>query len=126
MTNKNKTEKTMVDTAEHTELTINGERWVRAADIPPVSTDTPPYMGVMLIETVTKYYVGMVVAVLQQEIVLRDACWVACTGRYHKMLAEGPDGNAELEPCPAGLVVIGRGSIVCAQPYPHGLIRVAK
>ncbi len=116
----------MVDTAEHTELTINGERWVRMADIPPVSTDTPPYMGVMLIETVTKYYVGLVEAVMPQEIVLRDACWVADTGRYHTLLATGGDSNAEFEPCPDGVLIIGRGSIVSAQPYRHGLIRVCK
>lgn len=115
-----------MDTAEQIYLTINGERWVRERDVPPVSADTPPYMGVMLIETVTKYYVGLVEAVMSQEIVLRDACWVADTGRYHKLLADGGDANAEFEPCPDGVCIIGRGSIVSAQSYRHGLIRAAK
>jgi hypothetical protein len=115
-----------MDTAELGYLDINGERWVRARDVPPVSADTPPYIGVMLIETVTKYYVGLVEAVMPQEIVLRDACWVADTGRYHVLLASGGDSNAEFEPCPDGVCIIGRGSIVSAQPYRHGLIRVVR
>ena len=119
----------MVDTAEHKVLEINGERWIRESDkfeAAPIEDGDPPYGGVMLIETVTKYFVGEVVAVHAQEIVLRDACWVACTGRYSAFLANGPDSNAELEPCPDGICIIGRGSIVAAQPYKSGLIRVSR
>jgi hypothetical protein len=116
----------MVDTAEYGELTINGETWVRKSEVSPVSDGAPPYFGVMLVETVTKYFVGLVEAVLPGEIVLRDACWVADTGRYHKLLANGGDDKAEFEPCQDGAVIIGRGSIVSAQPYKHGLIRVVK
>ena len=91
------------------------------------TSDEPPYGGVMLIETVTKYFVGEVVSVHPQEIVIRDACWVANTGRYNEFLSTGDGGEyAEMEPCPEGPVLIGRGAIVNAQSYPHGLIRVVK
>jgi hypothetical protein len=109
-------------------ITINGEQWVRASSVvpPPTIGGDPPYTGCMLIETVTKYFIGTVVAVLPQEIVLSDACWVADTGRYHKLLAEGGDSNTEFEPCPDGLVIVGRGAIVSAQAYAHGNVRTAK
>ena len=110
-------------------ITINGEIYVKESttSLAPVSDDDPPYGGVMLIETVTKYYVGEVVSVCPQDIVLHDACWVANTGRYHQFLATGDGGNTtELEPCRDGIAIIGRGSIVCAQPYDHGLIRVVR
>ena len=113
-------------------IKIDDQEYVRADPLPPfepapISDDDPPYGGVMLIETVTKYFVGEVVGVHPQEIVLRDACWIACTGRYHQFLASGDGGQSmELEPCRDGLAIIGRGSIIDAQPYTHGLIRVAK
>lgn len=110
-------------------MEINGETWVKQDSIPnPPTTDgEPPYAGVMLIETVTKYYVGEIVAVCPQEIVIRDACWVANTGRYHEFLATGDGGDyTEFEPCQDGLAIVGRGSIIVAQPYKHGSIRIAR
>jgi hypothetical protein len=80
----------------------------------------------MVIETVTKYFIGHVEEVTKHEVILRDACWVADTGRYHKFLADGQDNNTEFEPCPDGLVIIGRNSIVSAQAYKHGLRREVK
>jgi hypothetical protein len=109
-------------------IKIDDVEYVRrdAAQPAEFRDDEPPYGGVMLVETVTKYFVGEVVAVHPQELVLRDACWVASTGRYHKFLSDGGDDNAEFEPCPEGFAIIGRGSIVNAVPYRHGLIRAAK
>ena len=81
----------------------------------------------MLIETVTKFYVGKVVDLLQQELVLTDAAWVADTGRYNEFLAKGDGGQStEFEPCPDGPIAIGRGSIVSAIPFHFPLIRVVK
>ena len=109
-------------------MIIDGVEYVRKSEVHQAecSDGDPPYGGVMFIETVTKYFVGEIVSVHPQEIVLRDACWVACTGRYHTFLADGGDSNAEFEPCKEGIAIIGRGSIIAAQPYEHGLIRVAK
>lgn len=86
-----------------------------------------PYGGVMLIETVTKFYVGTVTDVLPQEIVLKDAAWIADTGRYNEFLKTGDGGgSSEFEPCPDGPCVIGRGSVVCAQPFRFPPIRTVK
>ena len=76
-----------------------------------------------LIETVTKYFLGKLVAVTAQELVLDEASWVVDTGRYNEALKAG--SVSEVEPCP-GRVLIGRGSIVAAVPWPHKLIREAK
>lgn len=109
-------------------IKIDDVEYVRkdAAQPAEFRDDEPPYGGVMLVQTVTAFYVGEVVAVHAQELVLRDACWVADTGRYHKFLQGSPTEQAEFEPLPDGLVIIGRGSIIAAIPYTHGLIRVVK
>ena len=109
-------------------IKIDDQEYVRADQVNPPEwrEDEPPYGGVMLVQTVTAFYVGEVVAVHAQELVLRDACWVADTGRYHKFLQGNPTDHAEFEPLPDGPVIIGRGSIIAAVPYAHGLIRVVK
>lgn len=53
------------------------------------------------IRTVTRYYIGKLVAVYPQELVFEQAVWVADTGRFHQAV-------------PIGQVLIGRGSIVDA------------
>jgi hypothetical protein len=53
---------------------------------------------------------GVLVAVTPQEIILRDAAWIADTGRFAAAL-ESCEYN-EVEPFPEGLVAIGRGSII--------------
>lgn len=107
-------------------MIIDGVEYVPASEQAPIRDDQPPYGGVMLVETVTKFYVGEVAAVHPQEIVLMNAAWVADTGRYHKFLQGESDDNVQVEPCPDGPVIIGRGSIISAQPYRQGVIRVVK
>lgn len=63
-----------------------------------------------LIRTVTMIDAGTLVAVTEHEIILQDASWIANTGRFSAAL-ESCD-YSEVEPFPAGLVAIGRGSIV--------------
>jgi hypothetical protein len=63
-----------------------------------------------LIRTVTMIDTGVLVAVTPQEIILRDAAWIADTGRFAAAL-ESCEYN-EVEPFPEGLVAIGRGSII--------------
>jgi hypothetical protein len=76
-----------------------------------------------MVETVTKYYVGKLTWVGEQELELFDAAWVADTGRY----SEGLKGNpSEVEPCPDGPVIIGRGSIVSVVPWAGIALRVVK
>lgn len=77
--------------------------------------------GKYLIRTVTHYLTGEVVAVHPQEVVIRDAAWVADTGRFATALREGT--LSEVEPYPDGEVVIGRGAIVDAAAWTHPLPR---
>jgi hypothetical protein len=63
-----------------------------------------------LIRTVTMIDTGVLVAVTEHEIILRDAAWIADTGRFAAALESCDFG--EVEPFPEGLVAIGRGAIV--------------
>ena len=69
--------------------------------------------GKYFIRTVTHYFTGQLVAVYDQEIVLRDVSWIANTGRYHNAMQTW--SFDEVEPYPPGSpVIIGRGSIIDA------------
>lgn len=63
-----------------------------------------------LIRTVTMIDTGILVAVTEHEIILRDASWIADTGRFSAAL-ESCDFS-EVEPFPEGQVAIGRGAII--------------
>jgi hypothetical protein len=77
-----------------------------------------------LIRTVTHYYVGRLVYVHEHELVLEDCAWVADTGRFSSCLADGDFD--ELEPYPAGRVVIGRGALIDAAQWEHEIPRQVK
>lgn len=64
------------------------------------------------IRTVTMSQVGEVVAVTKQEIVLKNASWIANTGRFSDTLKSGD--FSEIEPFPQGKVIVGRGAIIDA------------
>lgn len=84
-----------------------------------------PYpMGPVFIRTVTMHYTGRLVEVGPSELVLEDAAWVADSGRFGAALASGD--LKEVEPFPAGRVVIGRGAVVDCVAWPHDLPRCAK
>jgi hypothetical protein len=67
---------------------------------------------VYLIRTVTMIDTGRLVAVTEHELVLEDAAWVADTGRFAQAVEKAEFG--EVEPFPAGRVVLGRGSVIDA------------
>lgn len=75
-----------------------------------------------LIVTVTRIYVGRLVEVYKNELVLEDASWVADTGRFSAALKNGIEtqtsSEIELFNTP---VIIGRGSLVDACEYMHDL-----
>lgn len=65
------------------------------------------------IRTVTYHLTGVLVAITDTELVLRDAAWIADSGRFTQAMAGGE--FSEVEPWPDGaLVLVGRGSIVDA------------
>lgn len=72
-----------------------------------------------LIRTVTYHWVGTIEAIFPTEIVLKDASWVADTGRFHVALESGFDGNSEIEF--AGKAIVHRGAIIDACSWKHSL-----
>jgi hypothetical protein len=69
-----------------------------------------------VIRTVTMIQLGKLIAVHPQELVLKDASWIADTGRFHQFLKD-PRTRNESEPFTADCIV-GRGAIVDAQIVP--------
>lgn len=67
---------------------------------------------VYLIRTVTMIDTGRLVAVTDHELVLEDAAWIAETGRFAQAIEKAEFG--EVEPFPAGRVVVGRGAVIDA------------
>ena len=63
-----------------------------------------------LIRTVTMIDTGTLVSIDDHEIILKDAAWVADTGRFSNAI-KSLNFN-EVEAFPDGLVAIGRGSII--------------
>lgn len=72
----------------------------------------------VFIRTVTHYYTGCVVAVSNDEVLLKDAAWVAATGRWAQALTEGT--LDEVEPYP-GKVSVCRGAMVDVAQWMHDL-----
>jgi hypothetical protein len=68
--------------------------------------------AIYLIRTVTMIDTGRLVAVTAQELVLEDAAWIADTGRFADAVEKAEFG--EVEPFPAGRVILGRGSVIDA------------
>lgn len=67
---------------------------------------------VYLIRTVTMIDTGLLVAVTEHELVLEDAAWIADTGRFADAVEKAEFG--EVEPFPAGRVIVGRGALIDA------------
>ena len=67
---------------------------------------------IYLIRTVTMIDTGILVAVTPTELVIEEAAWIADTGRFSDAVAAAEFG--EVEPFPAGKVIIGRGAIIDA------------
>lgn len=66
-----------------------------------------------LIRLFTHYWIGKLLAVYENELVLKNASWIADTGRYHK--AVDIENLVEIEPR-KGPIVIGRGALIdCAE-----------
>lgn len=78
----------------------------------------------VLVRTVTMIQVGTLTEVHEHEIVLTDAAWVADTGRWADCLVSGT--LVEVEPWPAGEVIVGRGALVDACLWAHGPVREQK
>jgi hypothetical protein len=72
----------------------------------------------VFIRTVTHHYVGRIVRVTKSRIILEDAAWVACDGRFANVLKSGV--FEEVEPY-TGLCELERAPILDATLYPFAL-----
>ncbi len=85
--------------------------------------DTPFKIGEKyLIRTVTMTLIGELTFVGSQELALKNASWIADTGRFHDALKEGIEtlSPSEIEPF-IDDVIVGRGAIVDATVYRRSL-----
>lgn len=78
-----------------------------------------------IIRTVTMINIGTIKNINEQELLLSEASWIADTGRYNKALESGELNEVEKYP-DAGICIIGRGSIVDAQPWTNKLPKKTK
>lgn len=79
----------------------------------------------VMIRSVTHYYTGEIVLLTKDEIVLKDAAWIADASRWASALKDGVLN--EVEPYPEGvLVAIGRGAVVDVSDWEHALPRSQK
>lgn len=99
------------------DLTIKDARAIAALFgctlAPTAGTPTPhPYKigQAYCLRTVTMTDTGIIKAVYPNELVLTDAAWIADTGRFADAVSKAEFG--EVEPFPAGEIIIGRGAIV--------------
>lgn len=77
------------------------------------------------IRTVTNYLTGELVRVTPKELVLKNAAWIADTGRFMDLLKNG--APKEVEPFPEGEeVIVGRGAVIDAVTWKHSLPREQK
>jgi hypothetical protein len=107
------------------ELTLKQIRELQNLFMPKIADSHPYPVGEnVMVRTVTMIQVGRLERVLEHELVLQDAAWVADTGRFAEFLVDGAVN--EVEPFPAGEVIIGRGAIIDCCRWPHALLRAVK
>jgi len=76
-----------------------------------------------LIRTVTMIQIGRLLKVTDKELLLKDACWVADTGRFNKALSNGTLNEVEMFNMP---IIVGRGAIIDATEWIHELPKISK
>lgn len=110
------------------ELTIKQAKELAAMfpTVAPGGVEPHPYpVGKnVFIRTITMYYTGRIVRVTNQELILEDAAWIADCGRFSQSLTTG--SLSEVEPFPAGEVIVSRGAILDCSEWRFPLPREVK
>jgi len=70
------------------------------------------------IRTITMHTIGSIVAINDKELLLKNAAWIADSGRFHDALKDGK--LSEVEPF-IDEVIISRESIIDATKWNHKL-----
>ena len=78
-----------------------------------------------LIRTATLYYTGRIVEITDCDLVLADAAWIACTGRFHDLLKDGTHSGLEVEPF-VGNAIVNRSMLIDATEWNFDLPRKQK
>lgn len=73
----------------------------------------------IIIRTVTHIIVGLLVDVNEKEFVLKNAAWVADTGRFNECISKGT--FSEVEMYGKEIVTVGRGALIDATKFVHDL-----
>lgn len=94
------------------DLTLGQIKSLAASFTTPVDNSAWEIGANYLIRTVTMIDTGRLVAVTAQELVLEDAAWIADTGRFADAVEKAEFD--EVEPFPAGRVILGRGGVIDA------------
>lgn len=90
----------------------------------PTESLNPVKLGnAVFIRTVTMYYTGRIVEILDKVLILTDAAWIADTGRFSQALEKGVLGEVEPYPNP---VAINRDHILDVTMWNHTLPRETK
>ena len=74
----------------------------------------------LFVQTATHYYAGTLEDINDKAILLKDAAWVADTGRFNEFIKGSKP--SELEPC--GSVLISWGAVIAVLPRPKLIIEV--
>lgn len=98
-------------------ITIDDVKYVRADSIQiklPEGDFAPYEIGEeYFIQTVTHYYLGQLLSVTAQELIITKASWVPSTGRFNEFMSGSKP--SENEPYnKSQIVIVGRGAVVSA------------
>lgn len=74
----------------------------------------------VFIRTVTSFFVGTIVSVSRDRIVLRSCSWIADTGRFTQAMATGQFSEVEVWP-PEVTVGINRSAVIDDSAWGHPL-----
>lgn len=106
------------------DLTIAQARELTALFAGNCSKPSPFEVGKKyLIRTVTHIDVGEVVSIVGDFVIMRDASWIADTGRFHECLSRGTFG--EIEPYTED-AIINASAIIDASEWNHELPKEQK
>ena len=78
----------------------------------------------IFIRTVTYHYIGKLVSTDTGFLKIKDASWIADSGRWSDALKTGE--LSEVEPFPDGIILVNASSIVDVCEWKHDLPRVQK
>jgi len=97
-------------------MTINNEEWVKLSSIPklPAGDQLDWSLGKSYhIETVTKYFTGVLIGITEDSFLLEKAAWIASTGDFSDYVKGSLP--RECEPYdPKSILRIARGAYVSA------------